>query len=313
MRRVSVKAISCVLVTAAFVWVFSAIGAAGQAVQVTTGVYSAPQAARGQALYVKECAACHGNKLEGSVGSPLAGPDFLAGWSGKPLSDLVDKIQKNMPFNTPGSMSRQQSIDLVAYMLQFGQFPAGRADLAEGALAGTVLPTVRAAAAAPAAGSSATSLPPPVGNLAEFMRSIAFFNANIIFNLPLKNPGTAPKIPLPVPFDYVQWGYTIYPGWLAVDQAAVALSESSPLLLSPGRKCQNGKPAPVDRADFRQYTDALVQVSHKIYAASRARNYDALLTLADDLNTTCANCHKVYRDNGGPEGSGGNRCVTTGP
>ena len=59
-----------------------------------------------------------------------------------------------------------------------------------------------------------------------------------------------------MPFDYVQWGYTIYPGWLAVDQAAVALSESAPLLLSPGRKCQNGKPAPVNQADWKGYVDA---------------------------------------------------------
>jgi hypothetical protein len=30
--------------------------------------------------------------------------------------------------------------------------------------------------------------------------------------------------------------------------------------------------------------------------------------LSDELNEACANCHKVYRDNGGPEGSGANRC-----
>jgi hypothetical protein len=144
-----------------------------------------------------------------------------------------------------------------------------------------------------------------MGTFAELMRAVAFFNSNIIFNLPLKDPGTAPKPKLPIPFDYVQWGYTIYPGWLAVDQAAVALSETAPLLLTPGRKCQNGKLAPVNQADWKGFVDALIKISHELYAASKARQYDKLVMLADDLNETCANCHKVYRDKGGTEGSGG--------
>jgi hypothetical protein len=55
------------------------------------------------------------------------------------------------------------------------------------------------------------------------MRAIAFPNANIIFNLQVKNPATQPKRSSARPFDR-RWG-TVYPGWLAVDQAAVALTE----------------------------------------------------------------------------------------
>ena len=168
--------------------------------------------------------------------------DFRANWSGRPLSDLVDKIHKTMPFEAPGSLSRQQAIDLTALVLQAGKFPSGRGELSEGALAGVRLPTVRASAAPVAASSGA--LPPPVGNLAELMRAIAFYNSNIVFNTPVRNPANAPKKPMPVPFDYVEWGYTIYTGWLTVDQAAVALTETAHLLSTPGRRCQNGRPVP---------------------------------------------------------------------
>ena len=91
-------------------------------------------------IYKTQCAECHGNALEGTVGSPLAGDSFLSSWSARPLSALVDKIQKTMPFSAPGSLSRQQSTDLTAYMLQVGKFPAGRAELTEATLAGIAFP-----------------------------------------------------------------------------------------------------------------------------------------------------------------------------
>jgi hypothetical protein len=249
--------------------------------------------------------------MEGTIGPAMADAVFLQTWSAKPLAELVDKIHKTMPFNTPGSLSRQQSIDLTAYVLQVGKFPAGNADLSEAQLASTTFPQVAAAAAASPATATTTgaALIPPVGNLAEVMRAIAFPSANIIFNLQVRDPALDKALPQPVPFDYVKWGATIYPGWLAVDQAAIAIAEAAPLLLTPGRRCQNGRPAPVDRADFRQYVTDLVQVGQEAYAASKARNFEAFVDISDKLNTACANCHKVYRDKGGTEGSGVARCI----
>ena len=276
---------------------------------VTDGVYSAGQAARGQQLYREQCAECHGNSMEGTIGPPLAGDSFLGNWSARPVSNLADKIQKTMPFNRTGTLSQQQSADLVAYILQVGKFPSGQAELNESAMAQTAFPRVQATAPALTPSSADTSLPPPEGNLAELMRAIAFPNANIIFNLQLKDPGTQPKKqPAASPFDYVEWGSTVYPGWLAVDQAAVALTESAPLLLTPGRRCQNGKPVPVDRADFRKYVADLVAVGKQARQASLARNYEAFEVVSEKLNDACANCHKVYRDKGGTEGSGATRC-----
>ena len=284
-------------------------GQAGPRRAITEGVYSAEQAARGQQLYQAQCTSCHGTALEGTSGPPLAGESFLANWSGQPLTNLADKIQKTMPFNLPGSLSRSQTTDLAAYVLQAGKFPAGRAELSESALPQIVFPTVRRVAAPRVAKGAAPSLPPPQGNLAELMRAIAFPNANIIFNVQLKDPGAQPKKqPAAAPFDYVEWGSTVYPGWLAIDQAAVALTETAPLLLTPGRRCQNGKLVPVDRADWKQYVAGLIEVGKLAYTTSKMRNYDAFVEVSEKLNDACANCHKVYRDRGGTEGSGATRC-----
>ncbi len=265
---------------------------------VTEGVYSAGQASRGEQIYKEQCAECHGNMMEGAMGPPLAGDGFLSNWSGRPLVNLVDKIQKTMPFNTPGTLSRQQSTDLAADILGTGKFSTGQSELGEAMLAQIAFPVART-----------STVPAPEGSLAELMRAIAFPNSNIIFNVQLKDPGTqAKKQPASAPFDYVDWGSTVYPGWLAVDQAAIAITETAPLLLTPGRRCQNGRLVPVDRADWKQYVAALVEVGKAAHQASQARNYEAFDDISEKLNDACANCHKAYRDKGGTEGSGTARC-----
>jgi mono/diheme cytochrome c family protein len=289
--------------------VFSLAGQAGQLRSVTEGVYSTAQATQGQEIYHAQCAECHGAGLEGSSGPPLAGDSFLANWSARPLEALVDKIQKTMPYSEPGSLSRSQSTVLLAYVLQAGKFPAGEVDLSDGALAQITFPVTRQAPAPTAVASARGSLAPPEGNLAEVMRAIAFPNSNIIFNVQVKDPGAQPKKDLASsPFDYSVWGATVYQGWLAVDQAAVALTETAALLLTPGRRCQNGRPVPVDRVDWQQYVSALADAGRLAHRASQARNVEAFIDVSDKLNDACANCHKVYRDKGGTEGSGVGRC-----
>ena len=308
--RYALGAAVCAFVVAT---VFSISGDAEQLRPVSDGVYSAAQATRGQTLYAAECESCHGADMVGTIGPPLVGDFFLSHYSEAPLSVLVDKIVQTMPFSTPGSLSREQAIDLTAYMLQYGEFPAGQAELVDSALAQIGLPATQMAAA-PTGGGGAGSLPPPEGNLAELMRGVHFPNSNIIFNLQLKNPSEQPRTEVEMPFDYTQWGTTIYPGWLAVDQAAIALTETAALLLTPGRFCQNGKRAPVEQADWIQAVADLVEVSQEAHRASRARDFDAFVDISEKLNESCDSCHRVYRDTGGTEGGiGGDRCVTPSP
>ena len=83
---------------------FSIGGYAGQSRSISERVYSAGQATRGQQVYTAECAECHGKALEGDAGPTLTGDDFLSNWSARPLTNLVDKIQKTMPFNARTSL-----------------------------------------------------------------------------------------------------------------------------------------------------------------------------------------------------------------
>jgi hypothetical protein len=57
----------------------------------------------------------------------LAGNDFIANW--KNVGDLYEKINTSMPASAPGSLSAQQTTDIVAFMLGKSNFPAGPTEL----------------------------------------------------------------------------------------------------------------------------------------------------------------------------------------
>jgi mono/diheme cytochrome c family protein len=267
-------------------------------------VYSDTQATRGQQLYQTLCVNCHGAALEGVIGPPLAGDAFLTVWSARPLSDLVNKIGQTMPPAQPDSLSQPQSIDLVAFILRSGKFPAGPSELGPVETGQVAFPTRTSPASATGAAASLSA----TANLAQLMRAVTFPNANILFNVQVKDPAKD-KPAMPIPFDYVVWGSTVYYGWQSVDQAALAMIETTPLFLLPGRRCENGRPVPVERADWRKYTQALVDAGRTAYRASQSRSVDAMNKVAEQLNEACASCHKVYRD-GAREGSvaGASRC-----
>ena len=97
---------------------------------VWDGVYTTEQTKRGQELYAKQCASCHGDDLSGGESAPpLAGVAFLANWTGLTVGDLFERTRVSMPQNDPGKLSRQQNADIIAYMLSMNRFPAGKVDL----------------------------------------------------------------------------------------------------------------------------------------------------------------------------------------
>jgi S-disulfanyl-L-cysteine oxidoreductase SoxD len=97
---------------------------------VWDGVYNEAQAKRGEALFVDACSNCHGRTLEGQDMTPaLTGGAFMSNWDGLSIGDLADRIRSSMPFDRPGSLSRQDNVDIVAYILRFNQFPAGKDEL----------------------------------------------------------------------------------------------------------------------------------------------------------------------------------------
>jgi len=97
---------------------------------VWDGVYNEEQAQRGRAVFLDQCSNCHGRDLEGAdMTPPLTGGVFMSNWDGLTLGDLADRIRVSMPLNSPGTLSRQQTVDVVAYILRFDQFPAGKEEL----------------------------------------------------------------------------------------------------------------------------------------------------------------------------------------
>ncbi len=98
---------------------------------VWDGVYTEEQATRGGALYARECSSCHGEDLMGAdEATPLAGALFLSNWDGLTVGDLFERVRVSMPQGDPGKLDRQQTADVLAYVLHFNQFPAGDSELA---------------------------------------------------------------------------------------------------------------------------------------------------------------------------------------
>jgi len=97
---------------------------------VWDGVYTKEQAARGKTAYQEECLKCHGENLGGGEAGPtLTGQDFLQKWNGKTAGDLFGLLRKTMPSDDPGGLSIRQYTDLLAFILNANDFPAGQREL----------------------------------------------------------------------------------------------------------------------------------------------------------------------------------------
>lgn len=80
--------------------------------------YSAEQAAAGQKIYEKQCVLCHGAGLDdGEFGPMLRGDDFLQRWSGKSVEDLFHYVSDTMPTAQPGSLTPDEYLNVLAYLL----------------------------------------------------------------------------------------------------------------------------------------------------------------------------------------------------
>lgn len=132
--------------------------------QQSNGVYTATQAANGQAAYEHHCAECHLADLKGSAGPELAGASFINGWGDRRSSDLLATVRTSMPPGLDGSLSDGEYLDIVAYILKANGHVAGnqplRADAAVRIGAGLGgAPSASAAAAGVASPGNQTPSP----------------------------------------------------------------------------------------------------------------------------------------------------------
>ena len=124
----------------------------------------------------------------------------------------------------------------------------------------SAVPTAQAPATTkPAAPAGAKPAAPaaarPAGTLIQVMRGILFPASNIIFLAQDTDPTKTPATPAEAKFG------NPYAGWVNVENAAIVLGEAANLLTIPGRLCSNGKPAPVNRADWPKFVQGLREAS----------------------------------------------------
>ena len=94
------------------------------------GVFTEAQAERGKQNFLTgRCGGCHKLDLTGDRGPTLKGDDFLAHWDNGSVATLFDKIRETMPPNAPNESTDDAKIDIVAYLLQQNNFPAGKTEL----------------------------------------------------------------------------------------------------------------------------------------------------------------------------------------
>jgi len=99
---------------------------------VWDGVYAAAQAQRGNAAYLEKCAGCHKDDLSGYQG--VLKNSFMRLWREDNLRNLYTIIKNTMPRSAPASLSDGTYLDIVTFILQANDFPAGTHELTMEAL-----------------------------------------------------------------------------------------------------------------------------------------------------------------------------------
>lgn len=122
-----------ILIPAAMAFVIACGLSAVPAAQTgASGSFSDAQVTRGEAVYGTQCASCHGLELEGipDLFPALAGDAFVELWQERTVGELFEKVSVTMPALDPGSLTPDQTADVVAYMLSAASYASGSADLA---------------------------------------------------------------------------------------------------------------------------------------------------------------------------------------
>ncbi len=133
----------------------------------------------------------------------------------------------------------------------------------------------------------------PAADLNQLMRGLFFPHSNVVFDTQRHNPAEIKPAPEPSASPDPLTG--IFGGWTAVENSALLLIDGSDLLMTPGRTCSNGKPVPIQNADWIKMVDDLRAAGKVAYEAAKAKNIDKMFDASDVLNVACANCHNKYR------------------
>ena len=141
-------------------------------------------------------------------------------------------------------------------------------------------------------------------DLNQLMRGVLYPAANVVFSAQADDPGDVKLIPGHDPAMSTDPLTSTFGGWVAVENAALALAESANLLLIPGRSCSNGSPVPTKDPAWAMFVQEVRDASMKAYKAAQAKDQDKMIDNSVSLSAACAGCHRKWRDRRTPA----NRC-----
>ena len=133
-------------------------------------------------------------------------------------------------------------------------------------------------------------------NLNQLMRGVLYPAANVVFSAQSDDPATVKRPPDVDPSMATDPLVSTFGGWLAIENAALALSESANLLLIPGRQCADGVPVPIDNPDWTRFVQDLRDAAGKAYKAAQSKDQDKMIEVSVPLTQACAGCHRKWRD-----------------
>ncbi|HUA78305.1 MAG TPA: cytochrome c [Acetobacteraceae bacterium] len=92
------------------------------------GYYTKSQADAGHAVFKQTCAICHGDQLQGGVGPALAGKEFLSVSQYQQITAdyFYNFMSTHMPLTDPGSLTKTQYLDIMAYFLEANGYASGQ-------------------------------------------------------------------------------------------------------------------------------------------------------------------------------------------
>jgi polar amino acid transport system substrate-binding protein len=114
------------------VWLLTPLAILALAATGATSIsFTSSQMQKGEKQFAQSCAPCHGDRLEGGAGPALTGPTFdtLSKKVGADVGDIFTYMTTNMPLNEPASLSHDQYVSIMSYILSKNGYKPGKTAL----------------------------------------------------------------------------------------------------------------------------------------------------------------------------------------
>lgn len=157
-----------------------------------------------------------------------------------------------------------------------------------------------ASATVPLLSCTARTSPPTTNQavhatLNQLMQGVLYPAANVLFSAQTEDPAALERPPVLDPAMATDPLVSVFGGWQALENSALALAESANLLLIPGRVCSNGAPAPIADPAWSKFAAELRDAGLQAYAVAQTKDRDKMIELSEAINDSCVHCHRKWR------------------